>query len=514
MWVNKHAPSQSNHIVGGSQTAVILSNWVRTWTRDQPKKAALLSGQPGVGKTLTVSLVLKELGCDIIELNASDVRNKQTLNNTVRESTKTGMLAFVVKKYKPPLKRVLVMDEIDGMSTGDMGGLAEVISIIKDSEIPIICMCNDRQKVTSIVKYCLDLKVQRPMKPSIIKRLQNILDLENVPSNCYTSSMLMDLIESTGNDIRQCINTRQFWWGTASQLNDKVSISGRDHSPDTIFDACAIIFKGDSKSLDERFDAFFTDYSLMPLFIQQNYIDMFKRSEFAGRESDDKIMEKCSDIADIISDMDQINVSLNWDLLPCTASMCIEVGAKCSAFGGFAQFPKWLGKTSTRNKNSRNMTTVAAHSNAALTTTSDMLRLDYIQYLHYIIMRLIVDENTSEAISTLLACGFSRNDLFDRVKDVLITTKEEEDELDISVSTKIKSAFTREYNKTIKSGQVFQNLYDEVDEPYKQVVRKATKAKTTKAKTTKAKTVKPKVEKEKTVKPKTTKLKSTIKPKK
>jgi hypothetical protein len=105
----------------------------------------------------------------------------------------------------------------------------------------------------------------------------------------------------------------------------------------------------------------------------------------------------------------------------------------------------------------------------------------------------------------LLSCGFSRNDLFDRVKDVLITTKEEEDELDISVSTKIKSAFTREYNKTIKSGQVFQNLYDEVDEPYKQVVRKA--------KATKAKVVKPKVEKEKAVKPKATKLKSIVKQK-
>jgi replication factor C subunit 1 len=489
MWVNKHAPTKSNHIIGGYQTTVTLSKWLKSWTKTQPKKAALLSGQPGVGKTLTVSLVLKELNYDIIELNASDVRNKQTLNNTVREATKTGILTFNAKN-KYTLKRVLVMDEIDGMSTGDMGGLAEVISIIKDSNIPIICMCNDRQKVASIVKYCLDIKIQRPIKSSISNYLQNILRIENVPPNSYTNSMIMDLIESTGNDIRQCINTLQFWWGSASQLNNEHSIKGRDYSPDTIFDACSIIFKGNCKSLDERFNAFFTDYSLMPLFIQQNYIDMFKQSEFANRESDDKIIDKCSEIADIISDMDQINVSLNWDLLPCTASMCVEVGAKCSAFGGFAQFPKWLGKTSTRNKNIRNMTSVAVHSNAALSATSDMLRIDYIQYLHYIIMRLIVDENTSEAISTLLSCGFSRNDLFDRVKDVLITTKEEEDKLDISVSTKIKSTFTREYNKTIKSGQVFQNLYDEVDEPYKQVVRKATKAKTTKTKT-----VKPKIDK-------------------
>lgn len=71
MWVNKYAPTQSKNIVGGCQVAGTLSKWLCSWTRNQPKKAIVLSGQPGVGKTLTVNIVLHDLEYDTIELNAS-----------------------------------------------------------------------------------------------------------------------------------------------------------------------------------------------------------------------------------------------------------------------------------------------------------------------------------------------------------------------------------------------------------------------------------------------------------
>ena len=37
------------------------------------------------------------------------------------------------------------MDEVDGMGAGDRQGMAELIKLIKQSKIPIICICNDRQ---------------------------------------------------------------------------------------------------------------------------------------------------------------------------------------------------------------------------------------------------------------------------------------------------------------------------------------------------------------------------------
>lgn len=66
-------------------------------------------------------------------------------------------------------KTVLIMDEVDGMSAGDRGGVADLISSIKVSKIPIICICNDRysQKLKSLVDYCLILSFRKPTKQQV-----------------------------------------------------------------------------------------------------------------------------------------------------------------------------------------------------------------------------------------------------------------------------------------------------------------------------------------------------------
>lgn len=66
-------------------------------------------------------------------------------------------------------KTVLIMDEVDGMSAGDRGGIADLIASIKISKIPIICICNDRysQKLKSLVNYCLLLSYRKPTKQQV-----------------------------------------------------------------------------------------------------------------------------------------------------------------------------------------------------------------------------------------------------------------------------------------------------------------------------------------------------------
>jgi replication factor C subunit 1 len=62
------------------------------------------------------------------------------------------------------------MDEVDGMSAGDRGGVADLIASIKISKIPIVCICNDRfsQKLKSLVNYCLLLNFRKPTKQQVI----------------------------------------------------------------------------------------------------------------------------------------------------------------------------------------------------------------------------------------------------------------------------------------------------------------------------------------------------------
>ena len=55
---------------------------------------------------------------------------------------------------------VLVMDEVDGMSGGDRGGVADLIETIKRSKVPVIAICNDKyhQKLRSLRNHCLELE--------------------------------------------------------------------------------------------------------------------------------------------------------------------------------------------------------------------------------------------------------------------------------------------------------------------------------------------------------------------
>ena len=101
-------------------------------------------------------------------------------------------------------KSLLIMDEVDGMSSGDRGGIAAIINIIKKSKIPIICICNDRQstKIRSLAGHCLDVKFHRPDKRMLVKRIAEIITKEGGTS---TEKGLERIVEMLQNDVRQII---------------------------------------------------------------------------------------------------------------------------------------------------------------------------------------------------------------------------------------------------------------------------------------------------------------------
>ena len=96
-----------------------------------------MSGDPGIGKTTTARLLAAELYFAVSEFNASDIRNKSGIN--LMESGSFGL-----DQSKNLLKSLIIMDEVDGMSGGDRGGVGAIIQMIKNSKVPIICICNDR----------------------------------------------------------------------------------------------------------------------------------------------------------------------------------------------------------------------------------------------------------------------------------------------------------------------------------------------------------------------------------
>ena len=78
------------------------------------KKGVILHGAPGTGKTSLAYAIAFELDAEILELNASDLRNKQKVAEIIGPASRQKSL---FKKNK-----ILLIDEVDGISARDRGG--------------------------------------------------------------------------------------------------------------------------------------------------------------------------------------------------------------------------------------------------------------------------------------------------------------------------------------------------------------------------------------------------------
>ena len=86
------------------------------------------------GKTTTATLIARQSGRDVLELNASDARSKKALTEALGDVTGSQVLSFAnqasKKKHVQPQKRVIIMDEVDGMGAGDRSGMAQLIQMV------------------------------------------------------------------------------------------------------------------------------------------------------------------------------------------------------------------------------------------------------------------------------------------------------------------------------------------------------------------------------------------------
>ena len=154
------------------------------------KRCIYLYGDTGVGKTTFIMHILKKLDYDIVRYDAGDVRNKNVVGMISRSNISEKSVISMFQQRERPI--AIVMDDIDGMNSGDKGGINALIKLIRPKKTKkqkleenmfnlLICVGNSvsDKKIKELMKVCYCIELPTPNKGQMSKLIKEKLSIDD-----------------------------------------------------------------------------------------------------------------------------------------------------------------------------------------------------------------------------------------------------------------------------------------------------------------------------------------------
>lgn len=237
MWSEKHRPKTVQEMVGNEDARLNALKWLGGWMSGS--KPLLLIGPPGTGKTTFVHALAGQFGYHLVEMNASDTRNKDRLQAILIPALQNTANLF-------GKKIMLFLDEVDGISVReDSGGLKELVDLMKEPTVPIILAANVKStKIKELAKACKVIEFY-PVPPRLLMLfLDQILQSEGA---MLGSRDRISIVNNSRGDIRSMINSLQ------SRAIGYSTVSNKDIVDIDIANAVTGYFNADSLEQATRF---------------------------------------------------------------------------------------------------------------------------------------------------------------------------------------------------------------------------------------------------------------------
>ena len=237
-WDIKYRPKTLSEVQGQDSGIKQLKDFVLTFKKRKKKdrKAALIYGPVGCGKTSSIYALANDLGYDIIEINASDARNSESINNIVGGAIHQMSLFGKGK--------IILIDEVGGIAgREDRGGIQTIIKMINSSTFPIIMTTINLwdKKIAPLRKKSVMMQYRTLSYISVYNVLKKICKKEKIK---YNDDSLKMLARISAGDMRAAINDLQ----TISGAKKEISMEDIEKLPqrervEKIFNALLKIFK-------------------------------------------------------------------------------------------------------------------------------------------------------------------------------------------------------------------------------------------------------------------------------
>ncbi len=261
MLINKYIPKTLNEIKGQEKPLEELKKYVLN------KKPVLIHGKVGVGKTSSVHALANDLDYEILEINASDLRNKEQIQNVVVNNIKQKSL-FGKEK-------IVLIDEIDGINAQDRGGLPEIVKELENDDCAIVLIANDPwgSKFSALRKKCKLIQFNELDNQVITSILKNIIKKENLRLD---DNFLKQIAVKSKGDARAAINDLDL-----VLLDNIIDLDEREKQ-ETILSILKTIFKTkDLEKLKKAFENSKEDLDEIFLWIDENLGKEYSKEDLA-----------------------------------------------------------------------------------------------------------------------------------------------------------------------------------------------------------------------------------------
>lgn len=452
MLYEKYRPTSLTEYIGNEKIIKELTNWLEGYynlelSKNIDRKAnILIIGPPGIGKTSLAHLLLNKYDFDVIEFNASDLRNAEQIENVFNDILKSSHnVAHMMNNKKKKIG--VIMDEIDGLSSGDKGGMKKIQYYLQKNNFfcPIILTSNisnnlslSSKKMSEIRKSCSIHILENIPNYVVYNHIDGILKKECL-TEYITPPFVNILIQNSKNDfriifnsielVRLLIKTKKL---DITEMWEYLKNNSKDIDYD-IYQGTERIYRSNMTS-DEIFTLFDLERYNLPISVWDNlykYITNFNTNELL------LIKRILRNYVDSIHIEDQIYNKLNWDLFDSQCSLTI--------FTVYILFRYIDNKSKNMHNRDNSNTKLLSRMNCInanrdtrekITNNFELDKSNYHLYIEYLMLSLLenplnikikLDElNISkEECLRLLKSSDCKDRILPRLKDIGIITQKE-----------------------------------------------------------------------------------------
>ena len=288
-WTEKYRPKTVKQIVGNHSQVRKFLSWAHAWKQGKPKKkAVVLSGKPGIGKTSAAYALAHDFNMLPIELNASDARNATTINSVATAgathqtfsddgnfiSTKKGGLKLIIIDEADNLFERSKDSTVGGKDFGDKDGKRTIVKTVKVTHQPVILIVNDDYQLfkgsgSSLRRDCLHIKMYPAKSDEIVQLLKQICLKEHIRVD---ATVLFSIADASQGDIRSAVRDLQSVCTNKKVVTSSdVDVLGHRDRSELIFDVLRDIFRTkDSLVIRQHVRMVQEDPRMMLLWVAEN----------------------------------------------------------------------------------------------------------------------------------------------------------------------------------------------------------------------------------------------------